>query len=92
MELRESASLRYFFFINLGTFFINLCINPLVTDPLHLARMAKISISKTEGIIEKIPYERRAYESVGDRSHSLVISQKKKKKKSTKNKTQAIMG
>ena len=32
--------------------------------------MAKISILKKEGIIEKISYERRAYESVDDGSHS----------------------
>ena len=42
---------------------------------------------KKEGIIEKISHERRAYESVDDRSHSKVISQK-----STENKTQALMG
>ena len=62
-------------------------INPLVTDPLYLVCMAKISISKKEGIIEKISYERRAYESVDGRSHSLVMSQK-----ATENKTQALMG
>ena len=44
--------------------------NPLVTDPLYLVCMAKISILKKEGIIEKISYERRAYESVDNRSHS----------------------
>ena len=38
-----------------------------MTDPLHLACMAKISILKKEGI-EKISYERRAYESVDDRT------------------------
>ena len=43
--------------------------------------------SKNEGIIEKISYERRAYESVDDRSHSKVISQK-----SMENKTQALIG
>ena len=42
---------------------------------------------KKEEIIEKNSYERRAYESVDDRSHSWVISQKSKK-----NKTQALMG
>ena len=49
--------------------------------------MTKNSILKKEGIIEKISYERRAYESVDDRSHSEVISQK-----ATENKTRAIMG
>ena len=42
----------------------------LVTDSLYLVCMAKISILKKEVIIEKISYERRAYESVDDRSHS----------------------
>ena len=45
-------------------------INPLETDSLYLACMSKISIFSKEGIIEKISYERRAYESVDDRSHS----------------------
>ena len=36
-------------------------LNPLVTDPLYLAYMAKILILKKEGTIEKISYERRAY-------------------------------
>ena len=44
-----------------------------------------------KGIIEKISckksYERRAYESVDDRRHSQVISQK-----ATENKTRALMG
>ena len=49
--------------------------------------MAKISILKKEVTIEKISYERRAYESVDDRSPSYVISQK-----ATENKTRALMG
>ena len=60
-------------------------INPLVTDPLYLACMAKISILKEVGIIEKISYERRAYESVDDRSPSYVISQKSMEKYSGTN-------
>ena len=40
-----------------------------MTDPLYIVCMAKISIKK-KGIIEKISYERRAYESVDDMSHS----------------------
>ena len=47
-----------------------------MTDPLYLACMAKISILKKEGTIEKFSYERQAYESVDDRSHCQVISQK----------------
>ena len=35
-----------------------------------LVSVAKIFILKREGIIERISYERRAYESVDDRSHS----------------------
>ena len=41
-----------------------------ITDPLYLVCTAKISILNKEGIIEKNSYERRAYESVDDRSHS----------------------
>ena len=61
-------------------------INPLVTDSRYLACMKKKSIFKKEEIIEKISYERRAYESIL-LSHSWIISQK-----STENKTQALMG
>ena len=46
--------------------------NPLVTDPLDLVRMAKNSILKKEGIIEIIPYERRAYESVDESTNGLI--------------------
>ena len=62
-------------------------INPLVTDPLYLACMAKISIFRIKGIIEKFLFEHRTYESVDDESHSSVISQK-----ATGNKTRALMG
>ena len=37
---------------------------PLVTDPLYLVSMAKISILKKRRDHRKILYERRAYESV----------------------------
>ena len=47
-----------------------------MTDPLYLVCRVKISIFKKEAIIEKISYERRVYESVDDRSHTYVISQK----------------
>ena len=53
-----------------SSFFIMDYTNPLVTDPLYLVCMSKISILKKEEIIEKISYERRAYQSVDDRSHS----------------------
>ena len=60
-------------------------LNPIVTDQHYLVCMAKISIYK-KGIIENISDGRRANESVDDRSHSLVISQK-----STESKTRALM-
>ena len=41
-----------------------------MTDPLYLECMVKISILEKEEIIENISYERRAYESVDDRSIS----------------------
>ena len=45
-------------------------INPLVSDPLFFACMAKNSILKKEGIIVKKFYECCANESVDDWSHS----------------------
>ena len=42
---------------------------------------AKILILNKEGIIEKTSYERRAYESVDEKSLSLVMSRKTTKKK-----------
>ena len=41
-----------------------------------MGTMVKIIISKQEEIIEKIPFERCAYESVDDRSLSSDIYQK----------------
>ena len=43
-----------------------------MTDTLYLEYMTKISNLKEEGIIEKISYKRLAYESVDDRSHSIL--------------------
>ena len=54
-------------------------LNPLVSDPQYLVCMAKISVLKEEGIIEKNFDERRAYESVDDRSHSYLKKQRKTK-------------
>ena len=45
-----------------------------------MRRSAKILILNKEGIIEKISYERRAYESVDKKSLSLVMSRKTTKK------------
>ena len=42
------------------------CFNPL----LPIGRIGKISILKLEGIIKKISYERRDYESVDEKSLS----------------------
>ena len=41
----------------------------------------KILILNKEGIIEKISYERRAYESVDEKSLSYVMSRKTTKKR-----------
>ena len=45
-------------------------INPLLHTGHYCVRMTKILILKQEGIIKKISYERRAYESVDDSSLS----------------------
>ena len=44
----------------------------------------EISILFQEGIIKEISYERRAYESVDEKSLSQVMSKKKKKKRRKK--------
>ena len=44
--------------------------NPLVPIAHKSARIDKISILKLEGIIKKISYERRDYESVDEKSLS----------------------
>ena len=45
-------------------------INPLLPIAHKSARIDKISILKLEGIIKKISYERRDYESVDEKSLS----------------------
>ena len=47
---------------------------------LYVRCSAKILILNKEGIIEKISYECRAYESVDEKSQSLVMSRKTTKK------------
>ena len=42
----------------------------------YMRRIAKILILNKESIIEKIPYERHAYESVDEKSLSLGMSRK----------------
>ena len=50
-------------------------------------RISKISILKLEGIIKKISYERRDYESVDEKSLSEAMS-----RKTTKRRIQALKG
>ena len=52
--------------ISVGIYYIDL----LLLTSLYSARMTKISILKYEGIIKKMSYERRVYESVDDSSLS----------------------
>ena len=47
------------------------------------ARIGKISILKLEGIIKKISYERRDYESVDEKSLSLRLCLEKLQKKNS---------
>ena len=49
-------------------------INPLLPIAHESARIGKISILKLEGIIKKISYERRDYESVDEKSLSKAMS------------------
>ena len=46
----------------------------------YVRRSAKILILNKEGIIKKFSYERCAYESVDEKSLSLVMCQKRTKK------------
>ena len=50
-------------------------------------RISKISILKLEGIIKKISYERRDYESVDEKGLSYALS-----RKTTKRRIQALKG
>ena len=47
----------------------------------YVRRSAKILILNKEGIIENISYQRHAYESVDEKSLSLVMSRKTTKKR-----------
>ena len=46
----------------------------------YVRRSAKILILNKEGIIEKISYERCAYESVGERAFLRLCTEKRRKK------------
>ena len=48
----------------------SIIINPLVPSVLNIGRLTKISISIQDRILKKISYERRAYESVDEKSLS----------------------
>ena len=61
--------------------------NPLVPSAHKSVRIAKILILKLEGIIKKISYERRDYESVDENSLSEAMS-----RKTTKRRIQALKG
>ena len=51
-------------------------LNPLFHSVMYKGRLTLISILIQEGIMEKISYERRVYESVEDGRLSLAIFQK----------------
>ena len=53
-----------------GKSIARILINPLLPISYKSARIDKISILKLEGIIKKISYERRDYESVDEKSLS----------------------
>ena len=57
--------------------------NPLLPIAHKSARIDKISILKLEGIIKKISYECRDYESVDEKSLSKAISRKNYEKKNS---------
>ena len=63
--------------------FFSILFNPLLPIAHKSARIDKISILKLEGIIKKISYERRDYESVDEKSLSKAMSRKTTKKKNS---------
>ena len=58
-------------------------LNPLLPIAYESAQIDKISVLKLEGIIKKISYERRDYESVEEKSLPQAMSRKKLWKKNT---------
>ena len=62
-------------------------LHPLLPIMYKSARIDKISILKLEGIIKKISYERRDYESVEEKSLSQAMS-----RKTTNKRIQALKG
>ena len=56
-------------------------INPLLPIAHKSAQIGKISILKLKGIIKKISYERRDYESVDEKNLSWAMTQKTTKKR-----------
>ena len=61
MPARHKKKLNYIYFVNN---------NPLVPSAHKSVRIAKISFLKLDGIIKKISYERRDYESVDEKGLS----------------------
>ena len=59
----------------------NIMYKTLVPSAHKSVRIAKISILKLEGIIKKISYERRNYDSVDEKSLSWAMFRKNTKKK-----------
>ena len=59
---------------------IKFLVNPLVHSVQYIGRLTKILISILEGILKKISYERRDYESVDDKSHLKLCHEKLRKK------------
>ena len=57
-----------------------LVINPLVQSVHFKGRLTKIFIFILEGILEKISYERRDYQSVDEKILSYAMSRKTTKK------------
>ena len=60
---------------------LNQSINPFPPSVLIWHRLVKLSILILEGIIKKISYERRDYESVDEKSLSQAMSRKTTKKR-----------
>ena len=54
-------------------------VNPLVPSAHKSARITQISIMKLEGIIKKISYEHRDYESVDEKAYLRQSPEKRRK-------------
>ena len=70
VHIKSVQNIHFFIDFNYKCLFKIFVLNPVVPSVLNIERVTKIFISVYEGIIKKISYERRTYESVDEESLS----------------------